>query len=64
MFEDVERIPEWHKEALCALHPDPDLWWYQGYRNEDERELQVLRIAEALSICNDCRLNSYVLRMD
>lgn len=61
MFEDVERIPEWHKEASCSNHPDPDLWWYQSYRHEDEQQLQILRMAEALSICNDCPVRELCL---
>lgn len=53
-FDNVLRPPSWHDKALCAGNPDPELWWYDRHRYEDERALQVLRLVQAIEICNDC----------
>lgn len=45
---------DWHTEALCSGHPDPDLWHYDNSVLQDEQQLQVLRSVEAIEICNDC----------
>lgn len=45
---------EWQEQALCARHPDPDLWWYEHKWNDDEQKLQVYRVMEALEICDEC----------
>jgi hypothetical protein len=53
--------PEWHKEALCAQHPDPELWWYKLYKHPDEKQLQILRMVEAIQICNECPVRELCL---
>ena len=63
MLQDTYALPpEWHKEAGCANHPDPELWWYKSYKTQDERKLQVLRMIEAVSICNDCPVRTLCLQ--
>lgn len=54
--------PNWHSEAGCGNHPDPELWWYNFYKIEDQKKLQVLRMAEALTICNDCPVQELCLK--
>jgi len=54
--------PEWHEQAACANHPDPELWWYKSYKHNDERRLQILRMIEAVSICNDCPVRELCLK--
>lgn len=44
----------WHAEGLCSGHPDPDLWHYSSSKKLDERRLGEYRVAEAVSICNQC----------
>lgn len=57
---DIEN-KEWMKQGLCAYHPDPDLWHYESSVFEDERLLQIMRIAEAKSICMDCPVKQQCL---
>jgi hypothetical protein len=56
------RLTEWHKDALCAGHPDPDLWHYENTRYPDEQKLQVLRSVEAIAICNQCPVKAQCLQ--
>jgi hypothetical protein len=56
------RLTEWHKDALCAGHPDPDLWHYENSRLPDEQKLQVLRSVEGIEICNDCPVKAQCLQ--
>lgn len=53
---------DWQEHALCAGHPDPDLWWYEHKWHADEQRLQILRIAEALEICADCPVKNQCLQ--
>ena len=55
------RPTEWHDNALCARHPDPDLWHYENSRLPDEQKLQVLRSVEAIEVCNDCPVKAQCL---
>lgn len=45
---------DWHKQALCTGHPDPDLWHYENSIYADEQKLEVLRSVEAIEVCHDC----------
>jgi hypothetical protein len=54
--------PNWHEQASCGNHPDPELWWYNFYKIEDQKKLQVLRMAEAISICNQCPVRDLCLK--
>jgi hypothetical protein len=54
--------PDWHSRASCANHPDPELWWYRSHKHPDENELQVLRMIEALEICNSCPVRTMCLQ--
>jgi hypothetical protein len=56
------RPPEWHKEGLCVGHPDPELWSYHHNYHKDARELQILRLIEAIEICNDCPVRALCLK--
>ena len=51
----------WHEQALCAAHPDPDLWHYENSTIEDERKLTTLRAVEAIEICNECPVKQQCL---
>lgn len=51
----------WHAQGLCMGHPDPDLWHYTSSTSTDERRLQEYRVAEAISICNDCPVKAQCL---
>ena len=42
----------WHEQALCAGHPNPDIWHYENSVFQDEQQLEVLKSAEAIQICN------------
>jgi hypothetical protein len=57
---DLEAIA-WMKQAMCANHPDPDLWHYESSLLQDERELAEWRTAEAISICNTCPVKAQCL---
>jgi hypothetical protein len=57
----MKKSTEWHKDALCSGHPDPDLWHYENTRLPDEQELQVLRSVEAIEICNNCPVKAQCL---
>lgn len=61
-MSELMTVPEWHKEAACSNHPDPELWSYQDYQYKDERQLQVLRSIEALEICNECPVRELCLK--
>lgn len=61
MFPEVQRAPEWHSQARCSGHPDPDLWWYDWKQFKDEVELQVLRIIDALTLCDECPVKAQCL---
>lgn len=61
MIQGVKKVPDWHEQALCQAHPDPDLWSYKGFHDPDERRLQVLRLVEALEYCNDCPVKAQCL---
>ena len=62
MEHGIKLPPDWQKDALCANHPDPDLWWYEFPKFKDEIELQVLRTIEAIQICNDCPVRELCLK--
>lgn len=51
---DIKSAPRWHDEALCTGHPDPDLWFYDNTRHDDEQKLAVLRTVQAIELCNIC----------
>lgn len=53
---------DWHKEAACSGHPDPDLWHYQNSVLADEQQLQVLRSVEAIEICSTCPVKLLCLK--
>jgi hypothetical protein len=36
-------IRDWHNEALCQRHPDPDIWHYENSMFQDEQQLEVQR---------------------
>jgi hypothetical protein len=54
--------PSWHEQALCAGHPDPDLWHYSNSEYKDEQQLEVLRSIEAIEICNQCPVKDLCLK--
>lgn len=63
MLQDAFAMPpEWHEQAGCSKHPDPELWWYQSSKIKDEVQLQVLRMVEAVEICNDCPVRELCLK--
>lgn len=62
MFPEVDTPPDWHTQASCNGHPDPELWWYEFHKHWDENKLQVLRLAEAISICNECPVRAECLQ--
>jgi WhiB family redox-sensing transcriptional regulator len=39
---------DWREQALCAIHPDPDLWFPDGETRHTDQ------IEEAKSICRTC----------
>jgi WhiB family redox-sensing transcriptional regulator len=41
--------PGWRAQALCAVHPDPDLWFPDG-----ESTRHAAQIKEAKRICRAC----------
>jgi hypothetical protein len=61
MFPEVKPAPDWHKEARCSAHPDPEMWWYEWKTWKDEAELQVLRLTEALTLCDECPVKAQCL---
>lgn len=62
MLDDLNRPPTWHERAACRSHPDPELWSYKiSYNYDDERDLQLLRIIEALEICDTCPVRNECL---
>ena len=62
MLQDTFAMPpEWHEQAGCAKHPDPELWWYKSSKIKDEVQLQILRMIEAVEICNDCPVRDLCL---
>lgn len=63
MLQDSYAVPpNWHEQASCGSHPDPELWWYNFYKIEDQKKLQVLRMAEAITICNQCPVRDLCLK--
>lgn len=60
-FPEVARAPEWHEQARCDGHPDPELWWYDFKQWKDEIELQVLRLKEAMELCDECPVKAQCL---
>ena len=56
MFDSVEKLPGWHKDAECQRHYDPDLWWYNYplHTQPDERSETILRVSVALEYCSAC----------
>ncbi len=62
VFPEVLPAPEWHENASCSGHPDPELWWYAFHKHSDENQLQVLRLAEAITICNGCPVKAECLQ--
>ena len=54
--------PDYHREALCGGHPDPDLWTYTSSLLRDVQLLNVYRIIEAKSICGDCPVKDACLK--
>ena len=54
--------PDWHEQGLCAKHPDPELWWYKSSKIDDEKQLQILRMIEAVEICNECPVRELCLK--
>lgn len=61
-IEGVKHVPDWHEQALCQAHPDPDLWSYKGWADPDEQHYQVLRLVEALEYCRDCSVKNECLQ--
>lgn len=55
-------IPDYHREALCGGHPDPDLWAYSSSILRDVQLLNVYRIIEAKSICAECPVKDACLK--
>ena len=53
---------DWHDDAACRNHPDPELWFYESKRYEDEQKLQEYRIVEALEICSECPVSNLCLK--
>ena len=53
---------DWHDEAACNNHPDPELWFYEGRHYDDEQKLQAYRIIEALDICSECPVSNLCLK--
>lgn len=51
----------WHLDGLCTGHPDPDLWHYKSTKSLDERRLYEYRMAEAISLCNQCPVQARCL---
>lgn len=63
MLQDTFAMPpDWHEQAGCAKHPDPELWWYKSSKIKDEVQLQILRMVEAVEICNDCPVRTLCLQ--
>jgi hypothetical protein len=56
MFDSVEKLPTWHKDAECQRHYDPNLWWYDYPlpSQPDERAETILRVSVALEYCSAC----------
>lgn len=54
--------PDYHREALCGGHPDPDLWSYSSSILRDVQLLNVYRIIEAKSICAECPVKDACLK--
>lgn len=52
---------EWHHQALCAGHSDPDLWHYENTRDKDEQRAQVVRSVIAIQICAKCPVKAQCL---
>ena len=52
----------WHAEGNCNNHPDPDLWHYESSIYADERDLQVLRSVEAITLCRSCPVKDKCLQ--
>jgi len=51
----------WHSEGLCSGHPDPELWHYKSTKSLDERRLYEYRMAEAISLCDQCPVQAKCL---
>lgn len=63
MLQDSFQMPpDWHEQGLCAGHPDPELWWYKSSKIREERRLQILRMVEAVQICNECPVRELCLK--
>jgi hypothetical protein len=54
-------IRDWHDEALCGRHPDPDIWHYENSMFQDEQQLQVLRSIQAIEVCHECPVRAQCL---
>jgi hypothetical protein len=54
-------IRDWHNEALCQRHPDPDMWHYENSMFQDEQQLEVLRSIQAIEVCHDCPVRTQCL---
>jgi len=52
----------WHEQALCAGHPNADIWHYENSVFQDEQQLEVLKSAEAIQICNICLVKAQCLK--
>jgi hypothetical protein len=52
----------WHQDAACNGHPDPDLWHYENSVYVDEQKLEALRSVQAIEICNVCPVKAECLK--
>jgi hypothetical protein len=58
----MSRKKDWHAEGYCSSHPDPDIWHYENSIHSDEKQLQVLRSVEAITLCRVCPVKELCLK--
>lgn len=63
MFEAVEKLPDWHKDAECQRNWNPELWWYENPHNSNisERQEVIFKTFIALEYCESCPVKNQCL---
>lgn len=56
--EIVSKPTPWMRDALCAIHPNPDMW-FPTDSSSNTRTNAII----AKSICGDCTVNPQCLHM-